>query len=64
MKFMPHLITKKFTRIISGISKYTSRRQIFKDYNVYTLACLYILGVVFNIKVYKDSLLVNVQIHN
>jgi hypothetical protein len=66
MRFMQYLTTKRVTRIISGISKYTrtSRRQIFNDYNVFTVACLCILGVVFYIKVYKDSLLGNVQIHS
>jgi len=64
MKFMPYLTTNRVTLIFSGISKHTSRRQIFKDYSVFTVACLYMLGVVCYIKGYKDSLLVNVQIHN
>lgn len=64
MKFMQYLTTKRVTRIISGISKYTTRRQIFKNYDIFTVACLCLLGVVFYNKVYEDSLLVNVQIHN
>jgi len=62
--YVIYITTKGVTQIISGISNYTSRRQIFKDYNVFTVACLCIHGVVCYFKGYKDSLLVNVQIHN
>jgi hypothetical protein len=54
---------KSVIRIISGFSKHTSCRQIFKDYNILTVACLYILETVCYIKKYKDSL-ENVQFHN
>jgi hypothetical protein len=37
---------------------------MFKDYNILTVACLYILEIVCYIKKYKDSLKQNVQFHN
>jgi hypothetical protein len=55
MKVITYLNCKKrVIRIISGVSKYTSCRQIFKDYNILTAACLYILETVCYIKKYKD----------
>jgi hypothetical protein len=57
-------LQKGVIRIISGVSKHTSCRQIFKDYNILTVACLYILEMVCYTKKYKDSLKQNVQFHN
>jgi hypothetical protein len=57
-------LEKKVIWIISGVSKDVSCRQIFKDYNILMVACLYILEIVCYIKKYKDSLDQNVQFHN
>jgi hypothetical protein len=38
--------------------------DIFKDYNILPVACLYILEIKCYIKKYKDSLEQNVQFHN
>jgi len=57
-------LRKRVIRIISGVSKHTSCRQIFTDYNILTVTCLYILEIACYIKKYKDSLEQNVQFHN
>jgi hypothetical protein len=44
-----------------GVSKHTSCREIFKDYSIFTVACLYILDIVYYIK--KQFLEQNAQIH-
>jgi hypothetical protein len=41
-----------------------SCRQIFKDYNILTVAALYIFEVICFIKKYKDFMAKNVNIHN
>jgi hypothetical protein len=41
-----------------------SCRQIFKNYNILSVACLYILEIVCYVKKYKDSLEQNVQFRN
>jgi hypothetical protein len=51
-------------QIISGVSKHTSCRHIFKDCNILTVAWLYILEIVCYIKKYKDSLEQNIQFHD
>jgi hypothetical protein len=56
-------LQKRAIQIISGVSKHTSCKQIFKDYNIFT-ACLYVLEVVCYIKKYEDSLEQNVWFHN
>jgi hypothetical protein len=56
-------LQKWVIRIISGVGKHTSCRQIFNDYNILTVACLYILEIVYYIKKYKDLLEQNVQFH-
>jgi hypothetical protein len=48
---------------MSGISKYTSCRQIFKDYSILTVACLHILDTVYYIRKHKQFLEQNAQIH-
>jgi hypothetical protein len=35
---------------MSGVSKHTSCREIFKDYSMLTVACLYIVDIVYYIK--------------
>jgi hypothetical protein len=57
-------LRKRVIRIISGVSKHTSCRQIFTDYNILTVTCLYILEIACYIKKYKDSLEQNVKFHN
>jgi hypothetical protein len=57
-------LQKKVIQIISDVSNHTSCRQIFKDYNILTVTCLYILEIACHIKKYKDSLEQNVQFHN
>jgi hypothetical protein len=57
-------LQKKVLQIISGVSKRTSCRQIFKDYNILTLSSLYILEVICFIKKYKDFMAKNLDIHN
>ena len=47
---------------MSGVSKHTSCREIFKDYNTLTVPCLYILDIVYYIRKYKQSGK-NAQIH-
>jgi hypothetical protein len=48
---------------MSGVSKRTSCREIFKDYSILSVACLYILDIVCYIKQHKQSLEQNAQIH-
>jgi hypothetical protein len=56
-------LLKKVIRIISGISKYTSCRQVFKDYNILTVSSLYLLEVICFVKKHKESLEQNIHIH-
>jgi hypothetical protein len=57
-------LQKKVLQIISGVNDRTSCRQILKDYNILTLAALYIFEVICFIKKYKDFMAKNVDIHN
>ena len=41
-----------------------SCRQLFKDYNIFMVASLYILEVVGYIKKYEDSLEHTIHLHN
>jgi len=41
-------------QMISGVSRHTPCTQIFKDYNILTVASLYMLEVVCYIKKYKN----------
>lgn len=43
-------LQKKAVRYIEGVSKYTSCRNIFKNLNILTLACTYILEIVLYVK--------------
>jgi len=59
-------LQKRVIQIISGVSKHTSYRQIFKDYNIFTVPSLGVLEVVCWIKKYEDSLqhIVHLYIYN
>jgi hypothetical protein len=54
---------KMVIRIISGINKHESCRQIVKDYRILTVTSLYILEVLCYIKKYKGDLKQNLVIH-
>jgi hypothetical protein len=56
-------LKKRVIRIISGASTNSSCRQIFKDYNILTVASLYILEVICFIKKYKEPLEDNIRVH-
>ena len=51
-------------QMISGVSRHTTCTHIFKDYNILTVASLYMLEVGCYIKKYKNWLEQNVHIHN
>jgi hypothetical protein len=55
-------LQKRVLRIMSCVSKCTSCRQIFKDCSILTVACLYILDMVYYIEQHKQSLEQNAQI--
>jgi hypothetical protein len=55
VKVIPYFnLKKRAIQIISGVSKYMSCRQIFKDYSILTMASLYMLELACYIKKYKD----------
>ena len=56
-------LQNKGIQIISVVSKCISCRQTFMDYNILTMASLYILEVICYLKKYKDSKEQNVHIH-
>jgi hypothetical protein len=56
-------IQKRVIRIISGINKHESCRQIFKDYETLTVTSLYVLEVLCYIKKCKGDLKQNLVIH-
>jgi hypothetical protein len=55
---------KRVLRIISGLGKQESCRQIFKDYRILTVTSLYIFEVLCYIKKYKADLVQNINIHS
>jgi hypothetical protein len=55
---------KEVIRLIAGIKKYESCRQIFKDYKILTMPSLYILEVLCFINKNKKNLNNNCDIHN
>jgi hypothetical protein len=55
---------KRVLRIISGLGKQESCRQIFKGYRILTVTSLYILEVLCYIKNYKADLTQNIDIHS
>ena len=54
-------LQKRILGIMSGVSKHMSCRQIFKDYSILTVACLYILDIAYYMKKHKQSLEQNAQ---
>jgi hypothetical protein len=57
-------LQKHVLRVIHGVGSRTSCRQIFKNYNVFTLPSLYTLEVTCFIRKYNDGKTKNVDIHN
>jgi hypothetical protein len=55
---------KKIIRLIAGVKKYESCRQIFKDFKILTMSSLYILEVSCFINKNKKNLNNNCHIHN
>jgi hypothetical protein len=55
---------KRVLRIISGLGKQESCRQVFKDYRILSVTSLYILEVLCYIKKYKADLTQNIDIHS
>ena len=56
-------IHKKVIRIITGIKKYESCRQKFKENRILTVTSTYVLEVLCFIKKYKGDLKQNCEIH-
>ena len=48
----------------SGISKHTSRRQVFQDFNILPVVCIYIFEMWYYITDHKKSVVQNVKFHN
>jgi hypothetical protein len=57
-------LEKRVMRIISGVSRLSSCRQLFKDLNSLPLPCMYIFELVCYIKSHFGELDQNVVVHN
>jgi len=57
------LIQKKVIRLITGINKYESCRQKFKENRILTVTSIYVLEDLCYIKKYKGDLTHNYEIH-
>jgi hypothetical protein len=57
-------LQKRLVRIISGVSRYTSCRQIFKDLNTLPVPCMYICEVECHTKLHIEKLKQSTAIHN
>jgi hypothetical protein len=57
-------LQKWVIRIISGVSRYTSCRQVFKDLNILPVPCMHISEIVYHIKWHIEKLEHNTAIHN
>jgi hypothetical protein len=57
-------LQKQVVRIISGVSRSYSCRQLFKDLNLNPLPCMYIFEIVCYIKLNLEKLEQNNAIHN
>jgi hypothetical protein len=55
---------KRVLRTISGLRKQESCRQVFKNYRILTVTCLYILEVLCYIKKHKADLMQNINIRS
>ena len=56
-------IQKKVIRLITGIKKYESCRQKFKENRILTVTSMYVLEVLCFIKKYKGDLKQNCELH-
>jgi len=56
-------IKKKVIRLITGINKYESCRQKFKENRILTVTSIYVLEVLCYTKKYKGDLKHNCEIH-
>jgi hypothetical protein len=56
-------IHKKVIRLITGINKYESCRQKFKENRILTVTSIYVVEVLCYIKKYKGDLKHNCEIH-
>jgi hypothetical protein len=57
-------LQKRVIRIISGVSRLSSYRQLFKDLNLLPLPCMYIFKLVSYIKWHFAALDQNIAVHN
>lgn len=55
---------KKAVRTIAGVSKYTTCRNIFKELNLLTVPCIYILEVLLFVKQNVDKFVTNNKYHD
>jgi hypothetical protein len=59
-----HKLQKRVIRIISGVSRLSSCRQLFKDLKLLPLPCMYISELVCYIKSHFGELDQNIAVHN
>lgn len=57
-------LQKRVVRIISGVSRLASCRQLFKGLNVLPLPCMYIFEIVCHVKLHLEMLEQNNVVHN
>jgi len=57
-------LQKKVIQLITGVHKHISCRHIFREFQILTLASLYILEVLCFIKKYQGNLKQNFRIHD
>jgi hypothetical protein len=57
-------LQKHIIRIISGVGRHTSHRQLFRDLSILPIACLYMLEILCYIKVNIEKLHKNTKIHS
>jgi hypothetical protein len=56
-------LQKRILQLMSSVNNHTSCTEIFKDYRILTVACLYILEIICYIKKHKQFLEQNAQVH-
>jgi hypothetical protein len=57
-------LQKRIIRIISGVNRLSSCRQLFEDLNLLPLPCMYIFQLVCYIKSHSGELDQNIAVHN
>jgi hypothetical protein len=57
-------LQKQVIRIISGVGRHTSCRQLFRNLGILPIACLYMLEILWYIKVNIEKLHKNTEIHS